>query len=131
MLYSIHSPAIISLYYRRDYKRLPVCTLPIHSLLHVADDIRYHGPVCIHWTWVMERYCGILGTVTASTGWLNSNATLSTCMLHHAQLTQVQLRYNIKLPSNRKVIPDGDIHSGEYEIIGSTYFIYHIILVMF
>jgi hypothetical protein len=86
----------------------------------MADNIRYHSPVGVHWTWVMERYCRMLGTVAASEGQLNPNATLSTCMLHHAQLTQVQLHYNIKLPSNCRLIPDVDVHSGKYEIIGST-----------
>jgi len=77
------------MYYQCDYKQLLVCTLPIHALLHVVDNIRHHGLVCVHWTWVMEHYCGMLGTVAASKGRSNPNTTLSTCMLHHAQLAQV------------------------------------------
>ena len=69
----------------------------------------------------MERYCGVLGTVAASKGRSNPNATLSARMLHHAQLTQVQLRHNIKLPSNRKIIPEGDVRSGEYVIVDCMY----------
>ena len=42
VLYFIHLRVIIDLYYQRDYKRLPLCTLPVHGLLHVVDDIRYH-----------------------------------------------------------------------------------------
>ncbi|QRV89782.1 Transposase family tnp2 [Ceratobasidium sp. AG-Ba] len=35
------------MYYRYKADRLMACTLPIHSLLHIADDILTMGPVCI------------------------------------------------------------------------------------
>jgi len=53
-----------------------VAILPIHAMLHIADGIHHHGPVCMDWTWVMEWYCGVLGTVAASKGRSNVNATL-------------------------------------------------------
>ena len=51
---------IIRIYYQDDPKRLPVCTLPIHSLLHIADCIRGWGPVWCYWSFPMERFCGHL-----------------------------------------------------------------------
>ena len=48
------------IYYQGDPKRLPVCTLPIHSLLHIADCIQNWGPVWCYWSFPMERYCGHL-----------------------------------------------------------------------
>lgn len=58
----------IRIYYQGDPKRLPVCTLPIHSLLHIADCIKGWGPVWCYWSFPMERFCGHLkhGGVTSN-----------------------------------------------------------------
>lgn len=55
------------IYYQDDLNRLPVCTLPIHSLLHIADCIKGWGPVGSYWAFPMERFCGHLkrGGVTS------------------------------------------------------------------
>jgi len=50
----------IRIYYQDDPKRLPVCTLPIHSLLHIADCIQGWGPVWCYWAFPMEHFCGHL-----------------------------------------------------------------------
>lgn len=34
--------------------------LTIHALLHIAQDIRFMGPVWVYWAFAMERYCGRL-----------------------------------------------------------------------
>ncbi|KAJ7854394.1 hypothetical protein B0H14DRAFT_3449595 [Mycena olivaceomarginata] len=47
-------------YYQYDEARLSACTLPVHALLHVADNIRQIGPMWCHWAFVMERFCGSL-----------------------------------------------------------------------
>ena len=48
------------IYYQENPKRLPVCTLPIHTLLHIADCIEGWGPVWCYWSYPMERFCGHL-----------------------------------------------------------------------
>lgn len=48
------------IYYQGNPKRLPVCTLPIHTLLHLADCIDGWGPVWCYWSYPMERFCGHL-----------------------------------------------------------------------
>ena len=48
------------LYYQENPKRLPVCTLPIHTLLHIADCIEGWGPVWCYWSYPMEQFCGHL-----------------------------------------------------------------------
>lgn len=48
------------IYYQGNQKRLPVCTLPIHTLLHIADCIEGWGPVWCYWSYPMERFCGHL-----------------------------------------------------------------------
>ena len=57
----------IRIYYQDNLNRLPVCTLPIHSLLHIADCIKGWGPVWCYWAFPMERFCGHLkrGGVTS------------------------------------------------------------------
>lgn len=50
----------IRIYFQNDPKRLPVCTLPIHSLLHLADCIKGWGPLWCYWSFPMERFCGHL-----------------------------------------------------------------------
>ena len=55
------------IYYQDDPSRLPVCTLSIHSLLHIADCIEGWGPVWCYWAFPMEWFCGHLkhGGVTS------------------------------------------------------------------
>jgi len=48
------------IYYQGNPKRLPVCTLPIHTLLYLADCIEGWGPVWCYWSYSMERFCGHL-----------------------------------------------------------------------
>ncbi|KAJ9115199.1 hypothetical protein QFC20_001066 [Naganishia adeliensis] len=47
-----------ALYYRFDAKFLPVCTAPLHALLHMGECIRRQGPPCHYWCYTMERYGG-------------------------------------------------------------------------
>ncbi|KAG1849213.1 hypothetical protein F4604DRAFT_1687491 [Suillus subluteus] len=44
-------------YYQYDKSRLPACTLPVHGMLHIADDIHQCGPVWTTWTFFLEHYC--------------------------------------------------------------------------
>ena len=48
------------LYYQNDPQQLPVCTVNIHYLAHLAAHIQDCGPAQYWWQFPMERYCGIV-----------------------------------------------------------------------
>jgi len=48
------------IYIQEDMKRIPIATLPLHYLLHLASSIRRTGPLWCSWAFPMERYCGSL-----------------------------------------------------------------------
>lgn len=52
------SYSCVRLYYQYKDKNLPFCTAPIHSLLHVVENIRRTGPPCHTWCFSMERFGG-------------------------------------------------------------------------
>jgi hypothetical protein len=53
------------LYYRREPKRLPVFSVNIHYLVHLASHIRGCRPMRYCWQYPMERYCGIIKPIMA------------------------------------------------------------------
>jgi hypothetical protein len=57
MICGLSNPRI---YYQYDEKRLSVCTLQFHMLLHIADSIEQAGPIWVYWVFAMERMCGRL-----------------------------------------------------------------------
>ncbi|KAF8138858.1 hypothetical protein EV363DRAFT_1155114 [Boletus edulis] len=81
-------------YYQYSTKRLPTCTLPIHGALHVAADIENCGPVWVHWTFFLERYCCFLKSSLQSRRHPWSN--LANRVLHCVYLTQVDLKFDLK-----------------------------------
>ncbi|CAE7076308.1 unnamed protein product [Rhizoctonia solani] len=103
------------LYYRHAANRLRVCTLPIHSLLHIADDIEAMGPVWCYWAFPMERFCGALGRAN-----LNPRfpfASMDRRVLEVAQLAQIKCIYNLfealDLGDRKHAIARG-VHYPEY-----------------
>jgi hypothetical protein len=82
------------IYYQYNVERLAVCTLTIHGLLHVCDNIRFCGPVWTTWTFWMERYCAYLQTGLRSRRhpWANLNNRV----LHKAYLEQIDLYYDLE-----------------------------------
>src|SRR5258706_262958 len=34
-----------------------MCPVTLHTLLHLADDIKQNGPLCYNWSFVMEHWC--------------------------------------------------------------------------
>jgi hypothetical protein len=97
----------IRIYYQGDPKRLPVCTLPIHSLLHIADCIKGWGPVWCYWSFPMERFCGHLkhGGVTSNR---HPYSSLDRYLTDWATLWHIGNVYNIqdqlKLKSSNKLL---------------------------
>ncbi|KAL0574168.1 hypothetical protein V5O48_007788 [Marasmius crinis-equi] len=75
-------------YYQYTPSRLPVCTLPAHGLLHIADDILNAGPAWCYWNFVTERFCGFL-TCSSKTR-KNSYASFARRLREVAQLNQIK-----------------------------------------
>ncbi|KAJ6561862.1 hypothetical protein B0H19DRAFT_943186, partial [Mycena capillaripes] len=82
-----------SIYFQNDVDRMSVCPLTIHALLHIAEGIRFCGPVWCYWAFPMERYCGSIqpGIRSRRFPW----ASIDRYVLEIAQLTQIKTRYNV------------------------------------
>ncbi|KAH7096495.1 hypothetical protein BKA62DRAFT_822291 [Auriculariales sp. MPI-PUGE-AT-0066] len=103
-----------SFFYQFKPERLPMCTLVVHMLLHVADSIELHGPVWVYWSFVMERHCGTLqrGIRSRCQPW----ASLNNFVMDEACLQGVVGLYNIgdlrapkvtrAVPNAKKILPD-------------------------
>ncbi|KAF7340500.1 hypothetical protein MSAN_02121400 [Mycena sanguinolenta] len=81
-------------YYQYSEERLRVCTLTVHGLFHIPDDILFCGPSWTTWTFFMERYCGLLqaGLRSKRFPWANLNRNV----LHVAYLEQLNARYDLE-----------------------------------
>ncbi|KAG9079769.1 hypothetical protein FRC06_007486, partial [Ceratobasidium sp. 370] len=77
------------LYYRNEPDRLRACTLPLHALLHVADDIVAMGPPWCYWAFTMERFCGAL--VRANKSRRFPYSSLNRHIMEVTQLSQIKL----------------------------------------
>ena len=74
----------------------PLCTLPLHALLHVPQDIHNTGPISGCWSWVMERLCGVLGSAVQK-GHRFPYAALSNHIYQHALINFFENQYNVGL----------------------------------
>lgn len=81
------------LYYLNKALRLRACTLPLHALLHIADDIETMGPVWCYWAFPMERYCGALARAHKSLRY--PYESINRYVLQVAQLSQIKLSYGL------------------------------------
>ncbi|KAF8868361.1 hypothetical protein BD779DRAFT_1452035, partial [Infundibulicybe gibba] len=72
---------------------LPFCTLPVHALLHIADDIRHVGPVWCYWVFSVERFGG--GLVPSVKNRLHPYTSLANRVRDVAQLCQIKLIYGL------------------------------------
>ena len=82
------------IYYQDNSQRLPVCTLPLHALLHIAQGIRHCGPVWCYWAFPMERYGGheVKPGITSRRFPYSS---LDQYLLQKTRLRQLGIIYNI------------------------------------
>ncbi|QRW03344.1 Transposase family tnp2 [Ceratobasidium sp. AG-Ba] len=81
------------LYYNNDADRIRTCTLPLHALLHIADDIENMGPLWCYWAFPMERFCGMLSRANKSLRFPYSS--LDRHLLQIAQLGQIKRIYGL------------------------------------
>jgi len=69
------------LYYRGEPRRLPVCLVNIHYLVHLVAHIRDCGPLRYCWQFPMERYCGIIKLMFRSKSRLNTSLAYGVTLL--------------------------------------------------
>ncbi|KAH9849072.1 hypothetical protein C2E23DRAFT_870815 [Lenzites betulinus] len=82
------------IYYQHDPQRLSACPLTIHALLHIAQSIRFAGPVWASWAFPMERYCGSL--LPAIMNRRYPYACLDRYVLDQARLAHIKLLYGLE-----------------------------------
>ena len=64
-------------YYRYKFSRLQCCKSQFHLVAHVAEGIRWLGPMTNYSQWTMERVCGILVDKVKSRSQANRNLSLA------------------------------------------------------
>ncbi|KAG6847183.1 hypothetical protein H0H93_009630 [Arthromyces matolae] len=82
-----------SIYYQHDPTRVSTCPVTIHALLHIADSIKFAGPVWCYWAFPMERYCGQLQPAIKSRRF--PYASLDRRVTETAQLSQIKVIYDV------------------------------------
>lgn len=55
-----------TIYYQGISHRLPLCTSQLHSLLHVASNLKDLGPSFVYWQYGLEQYVGLLAPLATS-----------------------------------------------------------------
>ncbi|KAK4699900.1 hypothetical protein P7C70_g6352, partial [Phenoliferia sp. Uapishka_3] len=54
------------IYFQRKAENLKFCTYVLHAVLHLADNMTWCGPLHLYWSFIMERYCQMLGNLVTS-----------------------------------------------------------------
>ncbi|CAE6477612.1 unnamed protein product [Rhizoctonia solani] len=81
------------IYYQHNAERLQVCTTNVHYLLHIVDSIERMGPVCVYWSYPMERYCSFIGAAVKSRRFPYAN--IARRLLDVAQLRTIREIYDL------------------------------------
>jgi len=113
------------LYYRDEPRRLPVCTVNVHYLAHLAAHVQDCGPARYWWQFPMERYCGIIKPMARSKSQLSTsigNAVVITELLHHSQFLRkppppglIPMKYPVLLnPLRRTELTDNALRKLAY-----------------
>ena len=87
---SIHAS---SLYYQHKPGRLPACSVTIHALLHIPDQIRWMGPCWTTWAFPIKRQCGYFQRSIQSRR--NPYASMDRHLIDLSQLRQIKILYNL------------------------------------
>ncbi|KAG9092634.1 hypothetical protein FS749_015554 [Ceratobasidium sp. UAMH 11750] len=109
------------LYYQTRPNRLRACTLSLHSLLHIADDILAMGPVWCFWAFPMERFCGGLARSLKSRRFPFSS--LDRRVLAVAQLSQIKSMYRLEDELNLEQRHQNVITGTRYDYFPASAFI--------
>lgn len=118
----------LRIYLQYSETRLPVCTLPIHALLHIAQDIRNMGPMWAYWAFPMERFCGSLLPSIKSRKY--PFTSLDHRVRDIAQLDQLKLLYGLSGELDLSDRRDAEIRGKKY--VGcKSFFVRYIILLSY
>ncbi|KAK0184583.1 hypothetical protein F5146DRAFT_1169568 [Armillaria mellea] len=79
------------IYYQYSPERLSTCTLNVHALLHLADNIEALGPVWAYWAFPMEHFCGLLQPAIRSRCY--PFASIDQHVISVAHLSQIKIRH--------------------------------------
>ncbi|KAJ7312327.1 hypothetical protein DFH08DRAFT_717812 [Mycena albidolilacea] len=80
-------------YYQYNPARLSVCTLTLHAMLHIPDDILNAGPMWCYWNYVTERFVGYL--VRSSKSRKNPYASFARRLREIAQNNLIKVKYQL------------------------------------
>lgn len=72
------------LYYRYQVNRLPFLTAPIHSLLHLHDQVLWQGPPCMYWCFSLERFAGWMKDNVDN--WKDTTVAMGNSVKHREQV---------------------------------------------
>jgi hypothetical protein len=76
-----------------DSNCISVCTLPVHTLLHIAQNIQEVGPVWSYWAFPMEQYCGSLALSAKNKRF--PYISISNCIRDISQLNEIKIFYSL------------------------------------
>jgi len=106
-------------YYRYDRERLSACTLPLHAMLHIADNIEAMGPVWAYWAFPMERFCGAIARANKSHHYPYSS--INQHVLQASQLSQIKFMYGmaeeLDLEERRSNLASGVTYLGYPDLV--------------
>ncbi|KAJ7159368.1 hypothetical protein C8R43DRAFT_1234078 [Mycena crocata] len=95
-------------YYQYDPARLSTCTLTLHALLHIPDDILNAGPMWCYWNYVTERFVGFL--VRSSKSRKNPYASFARRLREIAQNNAIKVKYQLRDTLDLSDRSEEDIH---------------------
>ena len=108
-----HSTDVVGnhrIYYQFDKARLSVCTLTVHGLLHIAQDIRSCTPSWVTWTFYVERCCGELqrGLRSKKQPWSNLNKRVTRIAYLEQLAVQFDLDEELSISENTSELSRGE-----------------------
>ena len=106
------------LHYGGLEERMPVCTINIHSLLHLGDNVRDLGPACYYWQFPMERFCGQIKPKAGSRSQLD--ASLMNSLISIERVNQISWRNQPLGPSAGRHFPIPETFERESSLSIST-----------
>ncbi|KAA8910226.1 hypothetical protein FN846DRAFT_905085 [Sphaerosporella brunnea] len=106
-------------FYCLKWSQLPACLPVFHQLAHVADALRWIGPMPIYAQWGMERMCGILTRTAKSRVNANRNMELTLEMTEQKNMLGLVLHPDDWAPA---AVPDNDVADADGNILLSQVF---------
>jgi hypothetical protein len=104
-------------FYARKWDRLSACLPVFHQLIHVADALRWIGPMHVYAQWAMERMCGMLTKTAKSRVKANRNMELTLQMTEQKHVLGFVLHpedWNpVKVADNHPHLDDLDLDADE------------------